>query len=160
VNELVPFAFKIPAVKVAAPVPPEVTGIAVLKVTPLPNVLLVSVCESDVPTRSPAGAATVVNELVPFAFKTPAVKVAAPVPPEATGRLPEIPAERSTGAHEGAADPFDLRTYPAVPAASSAVAPDPVWYGTEPIAPPAIFVAVVAVVAVSALPVVDWFSVG
>ena len=90
--------------------PPEATPIAVLNVVPLPNALLVSVCESDVPTRSPAGAVTVVNELVPFAFRTPAVKVAAPVPPEATGRLPEIPAERSTGAHEGAADPLDFKT--------------------------------------------------
>jgi hypothetical protein len=110
VNELVPFAFKIPAVKVAAPVPPEATGIAVLKVTPLPNVLLVSVCESDVPTRSPAGAATVVNELVPFAFNTPAVKVAAPVPPDVTGRVPVVPEEILTCDHEGAADPLDFKT--------------------------------------------------
>ena len=99
-------------------VPPEIVGEV--------RVLFVKVWVSDVPTRFPAGAGTVVNELVPFAFNTPAVKVAAPVPPEATGRLPEIPAERSTGAHEGAADPFDFRTYPAVPAASIAVAPEPV----------------------------------
>ena len=84
VNALVPFALRIPAVKVVAPVPPETTPIAVLNVVPLPSSLFVSICESDVPTRFPAGAGTVVNELVPFAFNTPAVKVAAPVPPEAT----------------------------------------------------------------------------
>jgi hypothetical protein len=38
--------------------------------------------------------------------------------------------------------------------ASSEVAPRAVWYGIEPAAPPAMLVAVVALVAVAALPVV------
>lgn len=43
--------------------------------------------------------------------------------------------------------PAKVRTYPFVPAAKNVVAPEPVWYGTEPFAPPAKLVAVVAVAA-------------
>lgn len=66
----------------------------------------------------------------------------------------------STADQEGAAAPFDLSTVPDVPAVNIAVESLAVWYGKEPVAPPAIFVALVAVVAVAALPVVLWLSVG
>jgi hypothetical protein len=47
---------------------------------------------------------------VPFAVRTPAVKVVVPEPPLATGNVPEVPEERETGAHDGAEDPFAVRT--------------------------------------------------
>jgi len=40
------------------------------------------------PTIAPVGAATVVKAEVPEALTTPALKVAAPLPPPATGRVP------------------------------------------------------------------------
>ena len=48
-----------------------------------------------------------------------------------------------------------VNTWPLAPTARKEVAPAPVWYGTEPNAPPAKFVAVVAVVAVPALPEIE-----
>jgi hypothetical protein len=59
---------------------------------------------------SPVGAVTVVNADVPFALRIPAVKVAAPEPPLATGKVPEVPEEMETGSHDGAEDPFAVRT--------------------------------------------------
>jgi hypothetical protein len=66
----------------------------------------------------------------------------------------------STTDQEGAAAPLDFNTAPLAPDVSIAVLLLAVWYGTAPVAPPAMLVAVVASVAVAALPVVDWFSVG
>ena len=56
---------------------------------------------------------------------------------------------------DGAAAPLLCRIWPAVPAASSPVASGPVWYGSCPRDPPAIFVALTAVVAVAAFPVMS-----
>ena len=56
------------------------------------------------------------------------------------------------------ADAPAVRKYPVVPSARKVVAPAPVWYGNEPVAPAAKFVAVVALVAlvaVVALPLND-----
>ena len=110
VKVLPPLARRIPAVKVPAPVPPLPTEIGEEKVVPLPNVLLVSVWVSDVPTTAPVGAATVVNAEVPLALRIPAVKVAAPDPPELTERVPVRLPPRFTGPHDGAADPLENRT--------------------------------------------------
>jgi hypothetical protein len=49
----------------------------------------------------------------------------------------------------------NVNTWPFAPTARKEVAPAPVWYGTEPNAPPPKFVAVVAVVAVPALPEIE-----
>jgi hypothetical protein len=48
----------------------------------------------------------------------------------------------------------DIKTFGTVADAppNNVVVPDPVWYGTDPAVPPAIFVAVVALVAVVAFP--------
>ena len=63
-------------------VPPEILGDV--------SVLLVSVCVSDEPTKSPVGAALLlVTAPAPAPIKTPPdVCVAAPVPPLATGSVP------------------------------------------------------------------------
>ena len=55
-------------------------------------------------------------------------------------------------AHDGAAvPPLLFSTYPAGLLASSAVAPADVWYGIDPPAPPAMFAAVTAFVALAAV---------
>ena len=47
--------------------------------------------------------------------------------------------------HVGArVDPAEVRNCPDAPIARRAVTPDPVWYGMDPLAPPAMFVALVA----------------
>ena len=88
---------------------------------------MVNVWVSDVPTIAPLGASTLVKALVPFDLTIPADNVVAPVPPEATGRVPEVPEDSVTGPHDGAADPFAVKTYPAVPAPNIAVVPEAVW---------------------------------
>jgi hypothetical protein len=60
----------------------------------------------------------------------------------------------AAAAHVGT-PPASVKTYPFVPAAKKVVVPEPVWYGSEPFAPEARFVAVVALVAVAALPPID-----
>jgi hypothetical protein len=72
----------------------------------------------------------------------------------------ELSIDFSTADQDGAAAPFDFSTVPDVPEANKAVESFAVWYGRDPVAPPAMFVALVAVVAVNALPVVLWLRVG
>lgn len=126
-NVVVPLACRIPAENVPAPVPPLATEIGDEKVVPLPITLLVSVWESDVPTTAPVGASTLVNAPVPFDLTIPVASVDTPVPPEATGNVPERVPLRSMVFHDGAAEPFAVSTRPAVPAASIAVAPAADW---------------------------------
>ena len=65
----------------------------------------------------------------------------------ATSPVPDV------DTHSGAVAPvLTCKTCPAVPIALKVVAPAPDWYGTEPARPPARLVAVVADVAVEALP--------
>jgi hypothetical protein len=111
-KELEPLAVTIPAVKVLRPVPPFATVTGSEKFVLDPNVLLVKVCVSVVPTIAPEGAATVEKEPVPLPIRTP-VRDVAPVPPLLTPSTP--PPERDTAFQLGAAWPFDVRTYPAGP---------------------------------------------
>jgi hypothetical protein len=84
----------------------------------------------------------------PFAIANVPASVTAPEV-AVFGVKPVVPALKVVTPLDGAAahvgtPKASVRMYPFVPAARNVVAPDPVWYGIEPFAPPAKFVAVVA----------------
>ena len=90
----------------------------------------------------------------PLSTSNVPAKVIAPVV-VVFGVSPVVPALNDVTPPELAAQvgtpPARVKTCPLVPAANIVVAPAEVWYGTEPVAPPARFVAVFAVK-------VDWKS--
>jgi hypothetical protein len=91
---LVPEAFTYP-VRVAAPVPPDATAMGLERPLIVPPVMATAfafwIDMVPRPVMSVLGMlVTVVNAVVPEAFRYPAVKVAAPVPPLATPKIPDV----------------------------------------------------------------------